>query len=377
MNRLAVISIALLLALTHVACATEHAGRGFVRDIGSDHFATGRSVEIEQPVAGDAIAAGEAVIVSSNVAGDVVLTGRDLLIDGDAGQTLYAAGSEVVMNGTIGRNARIAGGRIDIGRRAHIAGNVSVAGGRVNVTGDVKGYVEAAGGRIYIDGTVGGDVEASGREVALGPNARVTGALRYRSPNPIEQDPRAVVGGGIERLAAHPLHAPARAMHRVGHWIWTIGLMVLAALLVAAMPGVCSRVSETLSQRFLVSLLLAFVVIVCAPVAAIVLLVTGIGAPVGILVVLAYPALMLLGYVSAGIALGDVILRRVRPTDATGKRLRTVYAALAVLALSLVRWVPWIGGFITVLALLAGVGALVLQGWGWAAASGCKAPETA
>ncbi|RKP44586.1 polymer-forming cytoskeletal protein [Trinickia fusca] len=365
----------MLLAFTNLACAAEHAGRGFIRDIGNDHFATGNSVEIEQPVAGDAMAAGTAVIVSSNVAGDVVLTGRDLLIDGDAGQNLYAAGSEVVVNGAVGRNARLAGGRIDIGRRAHIAGNVSVAGGRINVIGDVKGYVEAAGGRIYIDGTVGGDVEASGREVALGPNARVTGALRYRSPNPIEQDPRAVVSGGIERLTAQRLHAPARAMHRVGRWIWTIGLMLLAALLVATMPGVSLRVSETLSQRFLLSLLLAFVVIVCAPVAAIVLLVTGIGAPLGILVVLAYPALMLIGYVSAGIALGDAIVRRVRPTDAALKRRRTAYAALAVLALSLVRWIPWIGGVITVLALLAGVGAFVLQGW--AAASGRKAAETA
>ncbi|TDN61823.1 polymer-forming cytoskeletal protein [Paraburkholderia sp. BL10I2N1] len=375
MHRLAVVSIALLLALTDVASAAGRAEPGFSRDIGGDHFAAGTSVEIDQPVAGDAIAAGEAVMLSSKVAGDVVLAGRDLLVDGDAGENLYAAGSEVVMNGAVGRNARVAGRRVDIGRRAHIAGNASVAGGSVNVIGDVKGYVEAAGGRIYIDGAVGGDVEASGREVALGPNARVTGALRYRSPNLIEQDPRAVVSGGIERLTAHRPPAPARPLHRIGRWIWTIGLMVLAALLVAAMPGFCLSVSEKLRQRFPLSLLLAFVVIVCVPVAAIVLLVTGIGAPLGILAILAYPALMLIGYVSAGIALGDAILRRVRPTDATLKRRRTVFAALATLALSLVGWIPWIGGFIAVVALLSGVGALVLQGW--AAVSARKPRETA
>jgi hypothetical protein len=375
MHRLAGVSIALLLALADVACAAGRAEPGFARDIGSDHFAAGSSVEIEQPVAGDAIAAGEAVTLSSNVAGDVVLAGRDLLIDGNVGENLYAAGSELVVNAAVGRNARIAGRRVNIGRRAQIAGNASIAGGRVNVIGDIKGYLEAAGGRIYIDGAIGGDVEASGREVALGPNARVAGALRYRSRNPIEQDPRAVVSGGIERLTTHRPAAPARTVHRVGRGIWAIGLMVLAALLVAAMPGFCLRVSERVRQRFLLSLLLAFVVIVCVPVAAIVLLVTGIGAPLGILAVLAYPALLLIGYVSAGIALGDAILRRVQPTDATFIRRRIAFAALATLALSLVGWIPWIGGFIAVVALLAGVGALVFQGW--AAASGRKPGETA
>ena len=375
MHRLVVASIALLLALTEVASAAGRAEPGFTRDIGSDHFATGSNVEIEQPVTGDAMAAGETVTLSSNVAGDVLLAGRDLLVDGDAGENLYAAGSEVVVNAAVGRNARIAGGRVDIGRRARIAGNASVAGGRVNVIGNVKGYLEAAGRHIYIDGAVDGDVEASGRQVALGPNARVTGALRYRSPNPIEQDPRAVVSGGIERLTTHRPATPAQALYRVGRWIWTIGLMVLAGLLVVAVPAFSLRVSERLSQRFLLSLLLAFVVIVCVPVAAIVLLVTGIGAPLGILAILAYPALLLIGYVSAGIALGDAILRRVRPTDATRERWRTAFAALATLALSLVGSIPWIGSFIAVVAFLAGVGALVFQGW--AAASGRKPVETA
>jgi len=353
----------LFCTLTGLACAAGRAEPSFSYEIGSDHFATGSDIEIEQPVAGDAMAAGETASLSSTVAGDAVLAGRYLVIGGDVGQNLYAAGSAVVVNAAVGRNARVAGGSVDIGRRALIAGNASVAGGRVNVTGTVKGYLQAAGGRIYIDGVVGGDVEASGRDVALGPNARVAGALRYRSPNPIEQDPRAVVSGGVERLTMQRSVAPARTLHRIVRWIWTAGLMVLAAIMVAALPRFSLRVSETLRQRFLLSLLLAFAVTVCLPVVAVVLLITGIGAPLAILAVLAYPALLLIGYVSAGIALGDAILRRVRPTDTTHKRSRVAFAALATLALSLVGSIPWIGGFIAVIAFLAGVGALVSQTW--------------
>jgi hypothetical protein len=331
----------------------------------------GRSVEIDRPVAGDSIAAGEEVTLSSNVSGDVVLAGRDVRIDGDAGQNVYAAGSNVVVNAAVGRNARIAGGRVDISQRALIAGNASIAGGRVNVRGGVKGYLQAAGGRIYIDGPVGGDVEASGREVVLGPNARLTGALRYRSPDAVERDPRAVVGGGIERLATHRPAAPARKVHRVGRWIWTVGLMILAVTQVAAVPAFCEHVSRRVRERFLLSVLLALAVIVCVPVAAIVLLATGVGAPLGILAALAYPGLLLIGYASAGIALGDTILRRTSPIHATAKRWRVAFAALGVLAISLIGWIPWLGGFVAAVALLVGVGAFAFQMW--AAAEGRKA----
>jgi cytoskeletal protein CcmA (bactofilin family) len=375
MHRLLFACIALLLAFADVTCAAERAGSGFTHEAGGDRFATGSDVEIEQPVAGDAMAAGETVSLSSSVAGDVLVAARILVVDGEVGANLFAAGREVVVNAAVGRNARIAGSRVDIGRRARIAGNASIAGGRVNLTGSVEGYLHATGRRIYIDGPVGGDVEASGREVALGPNARIAGALRYRSPNPIEQDPGAVVSGGIERLSVQRPAAPARTFHWAGSWIWTIGLMVLAASIVAALPRFSSRVSDTLRRRFLLSLALAFAVTVCMPVAAIVLFITGIGAPLAILAVLAYPALLLVGYVSAGIALGDAILHRFRPTDATRNRTRVVFAALATLVLSLAGSIPWIGGFIAVIAFLAGVGALVSQGW--ATASGHERGETA
>lgn len=375
MHRLVTASVALLLTFADVTCAAGSAGSSFTHEAGGDHFAASSDVEIKQPVAGDAIAAGETVSLTSSVAGDVLLAARDLVIDGNVGENLYAAGREVVVNAAVGRNARIAGGRVEISPRANIGGNVSVAAGRIDVTGSVKGYLQATGHRINIDGAVGGDVEASGSEVVLGPNARIAGALRYRSPEPIEQAPGAVVSGGIERLSTQRPAAHARTFHRIGRWIWTIGLMVLAALMVAAMPRFSLRVSEMLSQRFLLSLVLAFAVLVCIPVAAIVLFITGIGAPLAILALLAYPALLLIGYVSAGVALGDAVLRRVRPSDKTRNWPRVAFAALATLALSLAGSAHWIGRFIAVVTLLAGMGALVLAGW--TAASGGKPRDTA
>jgi hypothetical protein len=144
--------------------------------------------------------------------------------------------------------------------------------------------------------------------------------------------------------------------------------MVLAACLVAALPGFSARASERVRERVPRNMLLAFALIVCVPVAIILLLATGIGAPLGLLAALAYPGLLLVGYVSTGIALGDAILRRARPAHATANRWRASFAALGTLAIALIGWIPLVGSVVTFVALLLGVGAIVFQIW--AATSG-------
>jgi hypothetical protein len=76
--------------------------------------------------------------------------------------------------------------------------------------------------------------------------------------------------------------------------------------------------------------------------------------------------------VSAGIALGDATLRRVKPDRAGVKRWRTALAAMGVLAISLARWIPWVGGFVVLIALLVGVGALIFQAWAVASGGGLR-----
>lgn len=73
--------------------------------------------------------------------------------------------------------------------------------------------------------------------------------------------------------------------------------------------------------------------------------------------------LLLLGYVSAGIGLGDWALRRFRAGQAERTAWRAGTAALAILVIALLARIPWLGGLVALLVLLTGLGALVLQAW--------------
>jgi hypothetical protein len=67
------------------------------------------------------------------------------------------------------------------------------------------------------------------------------------------------------------------------------------------------------------------------------------------------------GYVSAGIGIGQAVLQRLQASRATRTAWRALAAVLGVLAVSLLGRVPWIGGFVVFAAMLLGIGALLLQ----------------
>jgi cytoskeletal protein CcmA (bactofilin family) len=340
------------------------------RRVGSDTFVFGGSVRIDQPVPGDLIAAGGNVDVDAPVAGDAMLAGGNLRITAKVEQSVYAGGGRLILDAPIGRNLRVGGGQVDVGPMAAVAGNVTVGGGQVSLRGPIKGMVTAGGGRVLIDAAVDGDVVSNAGRLTLGPNARLAGKLSYRSGDELVRDPAAQVAGAIERLpmpgrgassAERRERGWAEHARRAGpSWLWTVGLMAIAALLVGALPVTSQRVADALRTRFGWSLLWGFIALVCIPVAALILMISIVGIPLALLVVLLYLALLLVGYVGSGVALGQWALGRFKADAAARTGWRIAAAMAAVLALALLGSVPFVGGFVALVAVLAGIGGIAL-----------------
>jgi hypothetical protein len=337
------------------------------RDFGTDRFAAGNALIIAKAVAGDLIAAGGNVDVATTVAGDALLAGGEVAVNKKVSQSLYSVSGKLFVNDSIGRNARVAGGQIEFSPISEVSGNVSAAGGQVLLKGRINGNVQAAGGRVLIDAIIGGDVEATSGQVELGPNAKIAGKLRYASRDPIMRDPAAKVAGNVETFepsGGWPM--PENMEHRMGRsggWVWTIGLLIVATVLITLMPTFYTRVAETLRSRVGMSLLIGFVTLICVPALAVLFLITIIGVPLALLVIAGYLILLVVGYVSAGISIGHWLLNRVK-SDQTGSTLwRIGSSVLGVLIVSLLARIPWIGGWIVLIALLVGLGALTLQVW--------------
>lgn len=335
------------------------------RDSGPDHFVAGGTVSIDKPVAGDLFAAGGNVDVSAEVGGDAVVAGGNVRLGGAIKQGVYAAGGRVSINGPVQRNVRVAGGKIEIGPQAKIYGNVTIGGGEVRIAGAINGYLQVGGGNVVIDGPVGGNVEIGGGAIELGPNARIGGKLRYASSDEFKRDPAAQVQGRVERFSPRAdWPVPSGVQERAGRgagWVWSIGLMVIAAILVVALPGVYTGVGATVRARWALSMLTGFIALVCIPVAAVISMFTIIGVPLALATLALYLALLLIGYVSTGISVGELALSRFQSARASHAGWRLGAAVLGMLAISLLGRVPWVGGLVVFAAMLVGIGALLMQ----------------
>ena len=362
----------MLLAVCVLALAgCDHDGEEAVTGrLGSDHFSAGGMVSLAEPVAGDAILAGGHVDIASQVDGDLVVAGGEVSVGGSVGDDLYAAGGEVSVDAIVSGNSRIAGGEVEIGPATMLEGGASITGGRIEFDGSVAEYLQATGGEVRLGGTVGGDAVVRSGKLHIAPGTRIDGKLVYRGPEePVVPD-GATIAGGVEfhethahRWADQDTNVLIDAGRAAGSVLWFVGVFAVAALFTALFPAFSTQAATLIGRDPWVALGLGLAVLVCMPFVAVVLLITIIGIPLALLLAPVYLLLIFLGWVTAALFLGQKLLDYVRPGQTVGVGWRVLALLVALTALWLLRRIPFAGPLIGLVALSAGIGALVWQLW--------------
>jgi hypothetical protein len=334
----------------------ETAARAF----GNDLFMAGSDVRVDGS-AGDAILAGGRISASGAVHGDEVATGGQLNLDADVAGGLYAAGGRVRLDGKVAHNARIAGGHVELGPDAEVQGGLTIGGGEVTVDGHVGKYLQVGAGSTRIDGHVGGNVDVAGGELSVGPGAVIDGVLTYYGPQPAAVASGAQIRGGthyVER--SHWNRFGHRRGFGPGAWMWLAGWIVAGTIVLALWPGFSRSVSEVARHRLWLALLLGFAVVVCVPVALVLLMITIIGIPLALLLLGLYLLLLPLGYLASAAAIGEWLLTRTQSGAERVTRQRILMLIGVLIVLFLLTRVPLFGGTLRFLLIIAGVGSLVI-----------------
>ena len=274
----------------------------------------------------------------------------------NAGRTIWIGGNVDISQPAQGP-VIAAGGNVTVS--APVDGNVALAGGTIAVNGSIRGNLHAAGGQVRINGPVTGNASVAAGTLELGPDARIQGKLTFRGDE-LHRDPAAQVVGGVQQLPSRWHWRERTAAQRFAHgWIWSAGLMVLAALIAAALPGPSRRMAQELRERPWITPLLGLVALTSIPIMAALLMITIIGIPIGLLALIAYAALLLVGYVWLSVVVGGMLLDRVKPERAALTAWRVGAAVLAMLVLAILVRVPFVGGLFHFVALVVGIGMIV------------------
>ncbi|MNX03704.1 hypothetical protein D3C86_332820 [compost metagenome] len=323
--------------------------------ISDDLYVTGNQVTIRGRVEGDLVVAGRHVTVSGPVRDDLIAAGGDVILSGSVGQSVRAAGGTVSVSGDIGRDLLLAGNRVEQLASSRVQGATVVTGRDLALRGTTHGKLQASGGSVLIDGTTGG-AEVSADELTVTSGARIEGPLNYSSGQEADIRPGATITGPVTHTAKEP-----RTWVLPG-WVGSLFLFMVGALagvlLALIMPGALAANTQALRRDPWLSLAAGAGILFGVPILAMLLMITLIGIPLALSLLVFYVFGLYFAWVLAAIALGDFLLSRLPIQSLRG---RMVVASLLGVALLLgLQAIPWIGGLVAVLALITGFGSATM-----------------
>jgi cytoskeletal protein CcmA (bactofilin family) len=236
------------------------------------------------------------------------------------------------------------------------AGDVVVVDGPVTIAGHATGDVVAVSGPVRVNGRVDGDLITVSDRAFLAPTASVGGDLLYGDKRPVLAS-GAHVGGTIGKENWSDAANGGGWVSRLGWWLAvSVSTLIVGVLLVWLAPGAVSAAERAVRDHLGATVGWGVAIAIGVPLLAILALVTLVGIPFGIALLLAAIPVLLIAYATSAWIVGHRLLRS--RSAGPWVALLAGWAILRVLAL-----IPVAGGIVWLVATVMGLGALTVALW--------------
>jgi cytoskeletal protein CcmA (bactofilin family) len=329
-------------------------------DVNDDLYAGGSTVTINSQVSGDAVLAGGTVMANSTVGESLLAAGGTVTITGNVSDDIRVLGGTVVVNGNVSHDAIVLGGQVIISSSAVIGKDLVVLAGTVTVDGLVKGNVFVRGGNVTINAPVSGSVDIKADTVTFGPKAAIGGKLVYASPSETEIANGMVLGGvqyskTINKKTSEPKGSFA-GLAAIGIVFKLIIVFAIAWVFTTIFKKRSLEIVQSTMKGFGWKLIYGFSAMIAVPMAALIVLVTVVGAPVSVIVMCIYAIAFSLSGIFAPVVIGAWIWKAFKKT---GEYPVNVYSVLVGSIISAIAGlIPFFGWAFNLVFALAVFGAL-------------------
>src|SRR5579872_4421542 len=310
--------------------------------VNGDLLTFGRTVEVRGTVKGDLISFAQRTEVSGTVEGHIFTVSHTLDLEGQLGHSIYGAVQS-----------------LHIDDRGRVGEGVVVAVGEATLEGEVKRSVNiVTGGSIDVTGSIGRDLTMIGRSLTLTNTARVGGNLsaRVRQLNEVHIADGATIMGKRDiqvRVRESSFTRPRFYFHQA---VWLAGAILVGWLGMLLFPGFFQATTQLVGSGWR-SLGVGVGVLAGVPVAIVVIAVTLVGFPLSLMLLAMYLAAIYLAKIWVGAFLGRIVLK---PSGATpGDWLLGLLVGLLIL--TIVGFIPYLGGLIRLAVVCLGLGAFAYQ----------------
>lgn len=270
----------------------------------------------EEIIEDDLYVSGGNITISGIVDGDLLAAGENILVDGTVTGDIYSAGNSIKITGNVSGNTFVLASNATIS--AILRKNLYITAAIADVKGSIEGDLMAAVGQINIEGVVLEDVRVAANQ--LKSTASVGEDFLVSSSN-YSIDESSVAGEVINnRKQAISSKFTLEDLSGIGSGLTIINFMgmYLAGIIILLAPVKTLRIEKKITsswQELLKSYAVGIAALVVGPIAALILLLTGIGAPLALLITAALAFLSIFGILYVESAIGHKILKMTGQKD--------------------------------------------------------------
>ena len=341
-----------------------------------------KTLEMNGEVEDDLLAGGVHLTIRNLVGKDLTVGGYNLKVQGFVGDDARLAGANVEVDGTIDGDLVAFGGNVDI--LGNVTGDVITGGGNVRIRGNIQGSLDARCGDMVIDGTIGQNVVLTASRLTLSPTAVLAGDLIYTSNRSADIGEGAQIAGEVWKesggstmvlwklasaVADHLPKQPERWKEwkdQLPAWFRTllrlssfVSLLIAGIIILSLYGRHATMVADRIMSFPLKSLGLGLLFLICVPIGALILCVTIIGLPIGLVVLATYLVFFYISRVYVALAIGREILDRITKQD-----VRIIWPMiLGLFIITALSSIPYyVGWIIRLVCILSGLGGMLMTG---------------
>ena len=334
--------------------------------IQDDLYASSESVDIKGNVDGDVLTGAGTITIDGTISGDLTAAAGTIFLNGEVKDDVRMSGGTIYVNGKVGGDIIAGGGQIILSEESDIEEDALFGSGTLQADGSIGKNLWVGAGSVNLDGEVGNRAKISADTIDIGSDAEINGSFTYTSSNKADIDPEARIKGKITHKLppeergrkARPLAGLASLFfYLLFAFISFLAALVSAFIFIALLPKAVSETSQALTQRVWASLGVGFLVLIIVPVTAIILMITLIGLPAGMIAFALYFIFIYLSQIAFSVFLGEKII-----TGITKKEKASPYlsALIGLVILAIIGLIPFLGWLVKFIVMLFGLGALVL-----------------
>ena len=319
----------------------------------NEEFHADDKVNVEENIDTTSFTAGNEINMSSTIDGINFVAGNDVNLSSTQ-DYIVAAGNTIKLENASAKDAFIAGYSISI--KSSNVRSLFAAGNTIDVYSEVLRDAYLAGNKVTIHSTINGDARIAASEIVIGEEAVINGILSYPEDAKLTVADSAVVSE-MKKYKSVNIDLDEPIIDRTTMAILSfLSLLVVAYVLLLTNNRFFKQIDkeEKNASSFFKTVLIGLASLIAIPLASIIIMITIIGIPLGIISLILYGIFLYLAFVPTAYYLGNWILKDKIKND-------YLLLGLSLLVVYVLKYLPIIGGLAGFIFLTFGLGTFVIS----------------